>query len=74
MPEFAQATGVATYAHNTTVAFGGVSAKYVKLTINSTWGGVPQTGLSEVRFLYVPVQARGPSRRRRGRESISTRR
>jgi len=33
---------------------------YVKLTINSTWGGVPQSGLSEVRFLYIPVKARLP--------------
>ena len=33
-------------------------AKFVKLTINSNWGGIaPQTGLSEVRFFYVPVQA-----------------
>ena len=43
---------------NTTVDFGGVTAKFVKLTINSNWGGMaPQTGLSEVRFFYVPVQA-----------------
>ncbi len=58
VPEFAKATGSPTYTANTVVAFGGVMAKYVKLTINSNWGGVaPQTGLSEVRFLYVPVQA-----------------
>jgi hypothetical protein len=38
-----------------------VEARYVKLTINTTWGGLtPQTGLSEVRFFYVPVQARAP--------------
>ena len=47
-------------------------AKYVKLTINSNWGGVaPQTGLSEVRFFYVPVQARAAAagRRRDGRRA-----
>jgi len=36
-------------------------AKFVKLTINSNWGGMAaQTGLSEVRFFYVPVQAFEP--------------
>lgn len=48
------------YAHNTTVEFGGVEAQYVKLTINSNWGMLKQYGLSEVRFLYIPVQARLP--------------
>ena len=61
VPEFAQATGLPTYTANTTVDFGGVEAKFVKLTINANWGGVaPQTGLSEVRFFYVPVQAFAP--------------
>ncbi|MGE5293398.1 MAG: LamG-like jellyroll fold domain-containing protein [Solirubrobacterales bacterium] len=61
VPQFAKATGTATYTHNTTVDFGGVMAKFVKLTVKSNWGGaVPQTGLSEVRFFYVPVQAFEP--------------
>jgi hypothetical protein len=61
VPEFAQGTGMANYTANTTVDFGGVTAQFVKLTINSNWGGVaPQTGLSEVRFFYVPVQAFKP--------------
>ncbi|MGE5295761.1 MAG: discoidin domain-containing protein [Solirubrobacterales bacterium] len=60
-PEFAKGTGLATYTHNTTVDLGGVVAKFVKLTVNATWGGLPQTGLSEVRFLYVPVQAYEPA-------------
>ncbi|MCX6376830.1 MAG: discoidin domain-containing protein, partial [Armatimonadetes bacterium] len=59
-PPFAQATGLPTYAANTTVNFGGASAKYVKLTIDQSWGGMPTTGLSEVRFSYVPVLARSP--------------
>jgi len=61
VPEFAQAPGAAGYAHNTTVDFGGAAAKYVKITANSNWGGLlPQYGLSEVRFFYIPVQAREP--------------
>jgi len=61
VPEFARATGTPAYTHNTTVSFGGVTAKYVKLTILSTWGIMTtQASLSEVRFFYVPVQAREP--------------
>ncbi len=60
VPEFAQGMGVPTYAHNTTINLGGVLAQYVKLTITSTWGGLPQGGLAEVRFFYLPVQAREP--------------
>ncbi|MGE5294144.1 MAG: LamG-like jellyroll fold domain-containing protein [Solirubrobacterales bacterium] len=61
VPQFGQATGQATYAANTTVSFGGAMARYVKLTIETNWGGIaPQTGLSEVRFQYVPVAARQP--------------
>ncbi|MHC4501090.1 MAG: sugar-binding protein [Planctomycetota bacterium] len=60
--QFARAPGTPGYAHNTTVDFGGVEAKYVRLTANSNWGGLlNQYGLSEVRFFYVPVQAREPS-------------
>ena len=60
--EFARAPGAAGYAANTTVDFGGVAAKYVKLTVNSNWGGILyQYGLSEVRFLSIPVFAREPS-------------
>jgi hypothetical protein len=58
--QFARGPGAATYAHNTTVAFGGVAAKFVRFTAKSSWGGGPQCGLSEVRFYYVPVQAREP--------------
>ncbi|MGE5295089.1 MAG: LamG-like jellyroll fold domain-containing protein, partial [Solirubrobacterales bacterium] len=59
--EFAKAPGAATYTANTTVEFGGAMAKFVKITINTNWGGMaPQTGLSEVRFYYIPVQAFQP--------------
>ncbi len=60
VPEFAKATGAPGYASNTTVDFAGVAARYVKLTINSNWGTMPQTGLSEVRFYQIPVFAREP--------------
>jgi hypothetical protein len=60
--EFAQATAEPNYVHNTTVEFGGVLAKYVRLTIASNWAdGNKQAGLSEVRFFYVPVKAYGAS-------------
>jgi hypothetical protein len=61
VPQFNRAPGAPDYAPNTTVSLGGVEAKYVKLTINSNWGGMaPQAGLSEVRFFYIPLQARAP--------------
>ena len=56
----AQATAKATYAANTTIDFGGVAAKYVRLTVNSGYGMMGQYGLSEVRFLYIPAHAREP--------------
>jgi hypothetical protein len=59
--EFARASGGPSYTANTAIDFGGVTAKFVKLTINSNWGGVAQQmSLSEVRFFYAPVQAREP--------------
>jgi len=62
VPEFAQAPGEEGYVHNTIVDFGGVLAKYVKLTIHTNWAdGTKQAGLSEVRFFYVPVKAFGPT-------------
>ncbi|MHC4593955.1 MAG: LamG-like jellyroll fold domain-containing protein [Planctomycetota bacterium] len=60
--EFTRAPGAPDYAHNTTIDTGGVPAKYVRLTANSNWGGIlPQYGLSEVRFLYIPIRAREPN-------------
>ncbi len=58
--ELAQATANSDYAHNTTVDFGGVAAKYVRLTVGSGWGTMPQYGLSEVRFYYIPAFGREP--------------
>jgi len=58
--EFAQAPATIGYAHNTMVDLSSVSAKYVRFTVHSGWGMLGQFGLSEVRFSYVPVQAREP--------------
>ncbi len=60
--EFTQAMGKPDYAHNTTIDFGGVLAKFVKITADSNWKGIfRQYGLSEVRFFYIPVIAWQPS-------------
>jgi len=58
--EFAQATATDTYEANTRIAFDGVAAQYVRLTIDSAWGPTGQYGLSEVRFMAVPAAARQP--------------
>jgi len=58
--EFAKATAKDTYVYNTVVDLQGVPAKYARLTVNSGWGMMGQYGLSEVRFLYIPAQARQP--------------
>ena len=54
VPEFARAPGAAGCTPGTYVSFGGVMAKYVRLTILSTWGNTSIAGLSEVRFFYIP--------------------
>ncbi len=58
--QFAQATARSTYTANTNVDLSGVAARFVRLTANSAWGQTGQFGLSEVRFLFIPVQARQP--------------
>ncbi|UCD51310.1 MAG: discoidin domain-containing protein, partial [Phycisphaerales bacterium] len=58
--EFAQATARADYVANTAVDMAGVAAKFVKITVNSNYGSLPQYGLSEVRFLQIPVVPREP--------------
>ncbi len=60
IPPFAQAPGAEGYEHNTTVAFGGVTARYVRISIGSGHGFVPQYGLSEVRFYSIPTLATLP--------------
>ncbi|MBN2182053.1 MAG: discoidin domain-containing protein [Sedimentisphaerales bacterium] len=59
---FPQAPGQNGYASDITVNFGGTAAKFVKINATSNWfPDYPLYGLSEVRFLYVPVSARQPS-------------
>jgi len=58
--ELARATATSTYAANTTIAFEGIAARFVRLTVNSGWGPMDQFGLSEVRFLQIPAHARSP--------------
>jgi len=56
----AQGTARADYAANTIIDFGGAVAQYVRLTVNSGYGTMGQYGLSEVRFLSIPVSPREP--------------
>ena len=56
----ARAPGTVGYAHNNTIDFGGAVAQYVRMTVNSVQGISPQASLSEVRFYYIPVNAREP--------------
>jgi hypothetical protein len=55
-----QATGTADYAANTIVDFAGAMAQSVRITVNAGWGTIPQFGLSELRFFYIPTAAREP--------------
>ncbi len=63
--ELAQASGDEGYAANTIVPFNSEEVKYVKITANGNYGGgaglFNQYGLSEVRFMVIPVFAREPS-------------
>ena len=58
--ELARGTAKATYVHNTEIDFGGVAARYVRLTVSSGYGTMGKFGLSEVRFTFIPAQARQP--------------
>jgi len=57
---FNQGASAPHYTHNTTVDFKGTVARYVRLTVNSSYGSGVRHGLSEVRFLYIPTYARQP--------------
>jgi hypothetical protein len=64
VPPFSIADGDEGYAPNTTVAFDDMAVKSVRITANNNHGGgtgwFNQYGLSEVRFMYIPVNARMP--------------
>jgi hypothetical protein len=55
-----QATGKADYTANTVIDFVGALVKSIRITINAGYGMLPQYGLSEVQFLYIPTFAREP--------------
>lgn len=64
VPPFEPAPGTPDCAPNAPVDFGDVAAEKVRITANSNWGNSPifnQYGLSEVRFLHIPVAARMPN-------------
>jgi len=58
--EIPRAPGTSTYDAYTTVEFGDVRAQAVRFTVNSGWGTNGKYGVSELRFLHLPAQARGP--------------
>ena len=59
--QFSRASGSPTYNQYDEIDFGGVAAKYVRLDIQSNWGGVLMSySLSEVQFTRIPVVARTP--------------
>ncbi len=59
--QFSRAPGRPTYSAFDTVDFQGAAAKYVRLNIQSNWGGILMSyGLSEVQFSMIPVRARTP--------------
>jgi hypothetical protein len=58
--QFNQGTGQEEYTANTVVEFSQALAKFVRITVHAGWGEMSQTGLSEVRFFYVPMRAREP--------------
>ncbi|MCH8219556.1 MAG: discoidin domain-containing protein, partial [Planctomycetes bacterium] len=57
----AQAPGTEGYAQNNTIAFGGITAQFVRIAISSVQGIAPQVSLSEVRFLFIPTFATRPN-------------
>ena len=60
--EFAQAPGMNGYASDITVNFDGILVKLVKINIiNNRFPGFSMYGLSEVRFMVIPVFARKPN-------------
>jgi hypothetical protein len=59
--QFSRAPGLVTYATPDVIALNGIPAKYVRMDIESNWGGVLMSySLSEVQFTMIPAQARTP--------------
>lgn len=60
VPEFGRGTSKPDYQHNTTIDLDRVAARFVRMTLTSSWSGTGQYGLSEVRFFYIPVWPQNP--------------
>jgi hypothetical protein len=58
---FSQASGSPDYVANTTVDLSDIMAKYVKIIPQSAYGLTGRSGLSEVRFYFIPTAARKPN-------------
>ena len=59
--QLSRGPGSPTYNQSDEVALNGVAAKYVRLNIESNWGGILMSySLSEVQFFMIPTQARSP--------------
>jgi hypothetical protein len=60
--QISRAPGVPNNPHDETIDLSGVTAKFVRLAVKTGWEDIlPQFGLSEVRFFYIPVVASGPA-------------
>ena len=59
--QFSPASGLPAYHPVDEIDFGGAAARFVRLNIESNWGGILMSyGLSEVQFAMIPAQARTP--------------
>jgi len=59
--QFSRASGSPTYGQYDEVDLGGLAARYVRLDIQSNWGGILMSySLSEVQFYMIPAAARTP--------------
>ncbi|NQV35875.1 MAG: discoidin domain-containing protein, partial [Phycisphaeraceae bacterium] len=59
--QLSRAPGLPTYNQYDEIDFGGAAARYVRLNIQSNWGGVLMSySLSEVQFYSIPAAARTP--------------
>jgi hypothetical protein len=59
--QLSRAPGLPGYDQYDVIAFNGIAAQYVRLNIQSNWGGILTSySLSEVQFFMIPTQARTP--------------
>ncbi|NQV31293.1 MAG: discoidin domain-containing protein, partial [Phycisphaeraceae bacterium] len=60
--QFSRGPGTRNYGQYDAIDLAGAAAKYVRVNIQSNWGGLIMSyGLSEVQFFETPVQARTPN-------------